>query len=179
MTNTPDPAGPNAGGPTKWKDLEMKDSNRKALIAILILIIIVGVVGAALLTLQITPDEQGIHDSTYPYTTTYQASLPDGERVRVGNLDILAMQTGDRVALRIGNHREEMKLGETRNIGAKVFSIRIFGAPVFETGYEIDATWTGVQKDKEIFRIVLRTNRQVPEWLINRIIPKSMEAVPA
>ncbi|WP_319579269.1 hypothetical protein [uncultured Methanospirillum sp.] len=180
MTNRPDPAGPNAGGPTKWRDLEMKDSNRRTLIAVLILIIVVvGAVGAALLTLQITPDQVGAGDSVYPYTTTYQASLPDGERVRVGSLDILAMQTGDKIALRIGDHREEMKLGETRQIGKRVFSIRVFGVPAFETGYQLDATWTGVQKDKEIFRIVLKTSRQVPEWLMSRIIPGSIEAVPA
>lgn len=72
-----------------------------------------------------------------------------------------------------------MKLGETRQIGKRVFSIRIFGVPVFETGYQLDATWTGVQKDKEIFRIVLKTSRQVPEWLMSRIIPGSIEVVPA
>jgi hypothetical protein len=180
MTNRPDPEGPSSGGPTKWRDLEMRKSNHRTLIRVLVLIIVIaGIVGAAVLTMQITPDQLATQDMPYPYTTTYQASLPDSERVHVGSLDILAMQTGDRIALKIGDHREEMEMNETRQIGPRVFSIRVFGSPVFDTGYQVNVTWTGVQKDRDTFKIVLRTSRQVPEWLMNRIIPGTIEAKPA
>lgn len=158
----------------------MRKSNHRTLIRVLVLIIVVaGIAGAAVLTMQIIPDQQATQDTPFPYTTTYQASLPDSERVHVGSLDILAMQTGDRIALKIGNHREEMEMNETRQISPRIFSLRIFGTPVFDTGYQVNVTWTGVQKDRDTFKIVLRTNRQVPEWLMNRIIPGTIEAKPA
>jgi len=158
----------------------MRNRNHRRLIVALILILVIGgVVAAALLTLEITSDQPVAGPVIYPYTATYQASLPDGERIRVGSLDILAMQTGDRIALRIGSHREEMHQGEIRDIGSHVFSIRVFGVPVFETGYQVSATWTGIQEDQDLFRVVLQTTRQVPEWLMNLIIHDPITVTPA
>lgn len=158
----------------------MRKNNHKTLIRVLVLIIVIAGAGAAaVLTMQITPDQLATQDTPYPYTTSYQVSLPDGERVYIGSLDILAMQTGDRIALKIGDHREEMEMNETRQISPRVFSIRIFGTPVYDTGYQVNVTWTGVHKDRDTFKIVLRTNRRVPEWLMNRVIPGTIEAKPA
>ncbi len=181
MKNGPDPAEPNTGGGrTKWRDLEMRDSNRRMLMVILLIIIAIGIIAAAaLVTLQITPDQPSGDNTAYPYTTTYRASLPDSEPIQVGSLYMLAMQTGDRMALKIGGHREELQLGETRQIGSRTFTIKVFGVPVYETGYQLTATWTGVEGDRALFKIVLRTSRQVPEWMMNRILPGSIEAVPA
>jgi hypothetical protein len=158
----------------------MRNRNHRRLIIALILILVIGgVVAAALLTLEITSDQPATGAAIYPYTATYQVSLPDGERIRIGSLDILAIQTGDRITLKIGSHREEMQQGEIREIGSHVFSIRVFGVPVFETGYQVSATWTGIQEDQDLFRIVLQTNRQVPEWLMNLVIHGPIKATPA
>lgn len=180
MISRPDPPGGTVGGgKIKRRDLEARGNNRRVLTAVAILIVVIGgITAAALLTLNITPDQPASEDVTYPYTTNFLASLPDGESVRVGSLDILALQTVDRMALRIGDHREEMQLGETRQIGGRVFSIRVLGITVFETGYQLRATWTGVEGNRAIFRIVLRTSRQVPDWLMGRVLPAAIEATP-
>ena len=90
------------------------------LMVILLIFIAIGIIAAAaLVTLDITPDQPAGDNTAYPYTTTYRASLPDSEPIQVGSLYMLAMQTGDRMALKIGGHREELQLGETRQIGSR------------------------------------------------------------
>lgn len=165
---------------TKQKNSRSWWKNHRVFITIAILIIIIGgATATVLLTLKITPDQPASEDTNYPYSTTYRASLPDGEQVWVGTLDLVALQTADRIVLRIGDHREEMEPGETRQIGAKIFSIRIAGVPVFETGYQLNATWMGMEGDRALFNIVFRTTRQVPDWLMSRILPAAIEATPA
>jgi hypothetical protein len=154
-------------------------NHRYLIIAAIVLaaIIIAGV--AAILTLTILPDQPGMKGVSLPYSTTFHVSLPEGEKVSIGNLDILTLRTGDRIALKIGESREEMVMGEEREISDRNATIMIFGQPFFETGYRLMATWTGMKNDRALFIITLKTSRQVPDWLISRVIPADIQASPA
>lgn len=144
----------------------------------IILLIIVGISVAAVLTLTVHPDQPATPELSYPYSTTFKASLPDGEPVQVGTLDILALTTGDRAAFKIGERREEMVKGETREIGARTATVQSLGIRIFETGYRLSVTWTGKEGEDALFRIVLQTSRQVPDWLLSRILPSSITIEP-
>lgn len=149
---------------------------------IIVVIIIIGLMIATLatiLTATIIPDQPGMKGTSLPYSTTFHASLPEGEEVTVGNLDILALKTGDRIALKIGDRREEMVTGEEREIADRNATILVFGQPVFETGYRLMVTWTGMQQDRAMFTVTLKTGRQVPDWLISRVLPSQIQASPA
>ena len=147
--------------------------------ALIILIVLIIFAIAAVLTVTIIPDQAGTRGAVCPYSTTFQVSLPEGEVVKIGNIDILALSTGDRIALKIGNNREEMKSGEEREIADRNATIILLGQPVFQTGYRLSAVWTGMEGSRAQFTVTLQTSKQVPDWLISRIIPKEIRASPA
>ena len=99
--------------------------------------------------------------------------------MKIGDLDILALQTGERIALKIGSKREEMIPGEPREIADRNATIAILGQPVFQTGYRLSVTWTGMSGTRALFNVTLHTSRQVPDWLISRVIPQEIQTSPA
>jgi len=158
---------------------ETISKHRYLIAAGILILVIIGLIGAVILTLTIIPDQPGTPGAVYPYSTSFQASLPEGQQVTIGDLDILALQTGSRMALKIGDKREEMIQGEEREIADRNATITILGQPVFQTGYRLSVTWTGMDGTHARFKITLETSRQVPDWLISTIIPKEIQASPA
>jgi hypothetical protein len=158
---------------------EIVSGHRYLIGAGIIIIGIIGIAYAAILTLTIIPDQPGTPGAVYPYSTTFLVSFPEGEGVKIGSLDILALQTGSRMALRIGDKREEMMIGEEREITNRNATIAILGRPVFQTGYRLKVTWTGMGGKRALFHITMETSRQVPDWMISRIIPEEIQASPA
>ena len=145
------------------------------------IIILIGacVLIAVIMTLTISTDQPGRSETGYPYTTTFLVSLPEGETVQVGDQEILVLSTGDSIALRIGDHREEMHQGEEREIADRTVTVQTLGQTVFETGYRFSATWVGMEGKTATFRVTLRSSRQIPDWLISRVIPQEIRATPA
>jgi hypothetical protein len=151
----------------------------RLLIAILIIIILViGLAFAAILTLTISPDNPGNPGAAYPYKTSFQVSLPEGQTVKIGDLPLTALSYGRQITLKIGDRREEMKSGEVREIADRTAVIKMFGKPVFETGYRLSATWTGIINNQAQFKVSLQTSRQVPDWLVRRMLPTDIQASP-
>ncbi len=160
----------------------MKPENpktKKKLLAFCIIIILIGGLGTGILaTLTILPDEPATPGAGYPYSITFQVSIPEGERLMIGDLDVIALKTGDEMALKIGDHREVMKQGETREVADRTVMIQTLGTRVFQTGYRLSATWMSMQGSDAIFRVTLQTSRQVPECIISRVLPQQIRIVP-
>ena len=129
---------------------------------------------AVIMTMTILPDQPGSPGIPLPYSTTFQVSLPEGEKVSIGNL-----QTGEGIILKIGDRREEMVRGEEREISDRNATILLFGQPVYTTGYRLVVTWKGMDQDRALFSITMKTSRQVPDWLISRVLPGEIQASPA
>ena len=160
--------------------LQKRIAGHRILTGVVILLIILMIIAAAvILTLQVRPDLPGMSGTPLPYSTTFLVSLPEGKEVRIGNLDILALQTGEEMALKIGEKREEMEQGEVRQIADRNATITVLGQKLFETGYRLNVTWTGMAERRALFRVTLQTGKQVPDWLIQRIIPGDIRALPA
>jgi len=134
---------------------------------------------AVIMTMTILPDQPGSPGIPLPYSTTFQVSLPEGEKVSIGNLEMTALQTGEGIILKIGDRREEMVRGEEREISDRNATILLFGQPVYTTGYRLVVTWKGMDQDRAIFSITMKTSRQVPDWLISRVLPGEIQASPA
>lgn len=145
-------------------------------------IVVIGIlvaVAAAIMTMTILPDQPGIPGTPLPYSTTFQVSLPEGEKVSIGSLEIVALQTEEGIVLKIGDRREEMAPGEEREISDRNATILFFGQPVYTTGYRLMVTWRGMDREHALFSITMKTSRQVPDWLISRILPGGIQASPA
>ncbi|PKL59103.1 MAG: hypothetical protein CVV33_09560 [Methanomicrobiales archaeon HGW-Methanomicrobiales-4] len=154
--------------------------HKRLLVSIgIFILVVVGILTSVIMTLTIIPDQPGISGTLYPYTTTFRVSLPEGETVKVGNLDILALRTGDTIALRIGDRREEMDLREMREVADRTVTVKTLGKTAFQTGYRLSVTWTGMEGRSAIFRVMLMSNRQIPDWLVSRVMPAEIQATPS
>jgi hypothetical protein len=55
----------------------------------------------------------------------------------------------------------------------------VAGIPVLETDFQITLTYKGSTGDNANFDMTVRTSNQIPEYVIGRLIPPSMNAQPA
>ena len=155
---------PKKGGRLKW-----------ALFAILIVIVILA---AAYLTIGVVFSEAP-PAASYPYTTTYQVFLPASQVVTIGNSEIIAIPTGDQVTLSINGHPSVMSVGETKTIQEENAMISALSVKVMDFDFKVDATYQGRSGDTPQFYLAFSTSKQVPSFLIERLLPSSVQARPA
>lgn len=147
----------------------------KILIGLVILVIIVGALAA--LTLSVAVLEQPTGDS-YPYSTTYRVSLPDGETVSVGNSRILVLTMGNEVDTSVDGSKERLAVGQERTISPRYARISALGIPIMDTDFKIVLKYIGPSGNNALFDMKIMTSRQVPEFVIRHIIPPGMGAQP-
>lgn len=117
-------------------------------------------------------------ESSFPYTTNYRVSLPDGETVTIGNSRILVLTMGNEVDTSVDGSKERLAIGQERTISAHYARISALGVPVIDTDFQIVLKYIGSSNNNALFDMKVMTSRQVPEILIRRIIPPSMNAQP-
>lgn len=145
----------------------------KILLGLIVIIIIVGVFAALTLTIAVLELPTG---SSFPYTTNYRVSLPDGETVTIGNSKILVLTMGNEVDTSVDGSKERLAIGQERTISAHYARISALGVPVIDTDFQIVLKYIGSSNNNALFDMKVMTSRQVPEILIRRIIPPSMNA---
>jgi hypothetical protein len=141
-------------------------------LGVLLLILVAGYLTIGLVITEAPPAP------SYPYTTTYQVFLPVSEKVTIGNADIIAIPVGDRVTLSINRETKEMGIGETKTIQERRATISALFLKVMEFDFRVDATYRGLSGDTTEFYLAFKTSRQVPSFLIERLLPASVRARP-
>ncbi len=116
--------------------------------------------------------------SSFPYTTTYRVSLPDGETVTIGNSKILALTMGNEVATSVDGTKESLAIGQERTVNARNARISALGMTIIDTDFQLVLKYIGPSGNNALFDMKIMTSRQVPEFLIRRIIPAGMGAQP-
>ena len=116
--------------------------------------------------------------SSFPYTTTYRVSLPDGETVTIGNSKILFLTMGNEVDTSVDGSKERLAIGQERTISARYARISAIGIPVIDTDFQIVLKYIGSSGNNALFDMKIMTSRQVPEILIRQLIPPGMGAQP-
>jgi len=147
----------------------------KILLGIIALIIIIGVLAALTLSVAVLDQTTG---SSFPYTTTYRVSLPDGETVTVGNSRILVLTMGNEVDTSVDGSKERLAVGQERTISPRYARISALGVPIIDTDFQIVLKYIGPSGSNALFDMKIMTSRQVPEILIRQIIPPRMGAQP-
>jgi len=166
------------GGAGKVPAGKGKEKRRKKghLYAIAILCIVLIVIAAALVTLTVQADLPPEPGTTYPYTTTYAVLIPEGKPVSIAGMEIIVLASGDEMLMRIGDRTEKFVVGETKTISERHAVFRTLGIGIFSTNYRIGATYRGKSGGLADFYIVIATSRQVPSFLIERVLPPSIQA---
>jgi hypothetical protein len=147
----------------------------KILLGIIALIIIIGVLAALTLSVAVLDQTTG---SSFPYTTTYRVSLPDGETVTVGNSRILVLTMGNEVDTSVDGSKERLAVGQERTISPRYARISALGVPIIDTDFQIVLKYIGPSGSNALFDMKIMTSRQVPEIFIRQIIPPRMGAQP-
>lgn len=81
--------------------------------------------------------------------------------------------------MKIGDRNEKFVAGQTRNISERRAEFVVLGIPVFSTNYLIEATYRGRSGPDADFSLMVRTSRQVPSSLIERVLPAEINTRPA
>jgi hypothetical protein len=78
----------------------------------------------------------------------------------------------------VDGNKERLAIGQERTISARYARISALGIPIIDTDFQIVLTYIGPSGSNALFDMKVMTSRQVPEILIRRIIPPSMNAQP-
>lgn len=147
----------------------------KILLWLLAIVVVIAILAVLTISVAVLNTPTG---TSYPYTTTYRVSLPDGEAVTVGNSRILVLTMGNEVDTSVDGSKERLAIGQERTISARYARISALGIPFIDTDFQIVLKYIGPSGTNALFDMKIMTSRQVPEILIRRIIPPSMGAQP-
>jgi hypothetical protein len=147
----------------------------RILLWLIAIVAIVSVIAVLTLTVAVLDTPTG---TSFPYTTTYRVSIPDSEPVSIGSSKILVLTMGNEVDTSVDGSKERLAIGQERTISARYARISALGQPVIDTDFQIVLKYIGSSGNNALFDMRVMTSRQIPEILIRRIIPPSMNAQP-
>ena len=147
----------------------------KIIIGLIGIVIVVGLIAALTLTVAVLDSPTG---TTFPYSTTYRVSLPDGEPVSIGTTKILVMTMPDGVDVSVDGNKEKLVAGQERVINPRYARVMALGVPLMDTDFQITLKYLGPSGKNALFDMTIRTSKQIPEMVISKIIPPSMGAQP-
>lgn len=147
----------------------------KVLLGILGLIAVISVIAVVTLTIAVIESQTG---TSFPYSTSYRVSLPDGELVTIGNSKIIVMVMGDSVDTSVDGNKEKLTVGQERVISPHFARISALGIPLIDTDFQITLKYLGASGNNALFDMTVKTSKQVPELILRRLIPANMNAQP-
>jgi len=148
----------------------------KIIIGLICLIIVVGLLAAFTLTVAVLDSPAG---TSFPYSTTYRVSLPDGQPVTVGTTKILVMTYENEAIMEVDGVKEKLVVGQTREISPRYARVHALGIPLLDTDFKITLKYLGTTGKNAQFDMNIQTSKQIPEIIINKLIPPGMGATPA
>jgi hypothetical protein len=147
----------------------------RILLWLIAIVVVVSVIAVVTLTVAVLEQPTG---TSFPYTTMYRVSLPDSQQVTIGNSNIMVMTMDNEVDTSVDGNKERLAIGQERTISARYARISALGVPIIDTDFQIVLKYIGPSGNNALFDMKVMTSRQVPEILIRRIIPSSMNAQP-
>jgi len=121
------------------------------LIAIVVVLAVI-----AFLTISVTVLNQPT-GSSFPFTTSYRVSLPDGEAVTIGNSRILVLTMGNEVDTSVDGSKERLAIGQERTISARNARISALGVTFIDTDFQIVLKYIGPSGTNALFDMKIMT----------------------
>jgi hypothetical protein len=148
----------------------------KALVGIVVLVLVIATLAVFTLTVAVMGSQAG---TQFPYTTNYRVTLPDGEPVTIGNSHILVASYNNELFCDVDGTKEKLVVGQERVIAPRHAQVTVLGVPVIDTDFQITLTYLGSTGANANFDMSVKTSSQIPEFVVRRLIPASMNAQPA
>jgi hypothetical protein len=162
---------------TTTKTPVKEQKNRRVRIFLTLTVIIAALVLAAYFSISVHQSSP-LANASYPWTATYDVLFPDGQREYIGSTEITALSYQDEVIIDVDGDREKLVVGEQRLISERRAIITMLGIPLVETNYQMYVTFIGTKGSDDEFYLTIRTSQQVPQFLIDRILPSEIRARP-
>ena len=146
-----------------------------------ILLVIIGIIIVALIVafLTINVSTTAVSEAaSFPYTTTYGVSFPEGETIAIGNTHILVLSYENEMVADIDGDREKLVVGEDRILSPRHARVTILSVPVIETDFQITMKYKGVRENRAYFDLMVKTEKQFPDFLLRRLLPNEIDARP-
>lgn len=147
----------------------------KVLVGIIAVVAVVSILAVVTLTVAVIDSQTG---TSFPYSTSYRVSLPDGQPVTIGTTTMLALTMPDGVDVSVDGTKEKLVVGQERVINPYYARISALGVPVMDTDFQITLKYLGPSGSNALFDMTVKTSKQVPEMVISKLIPPSMGAQP-
>jgi hypothetical protein len=148
-----------------------------AKISIAVIVILVAVIAVAFLTLTVTTTGAG-GGSGYPFTVLYVVSFPEGRQMSIGNTHIVVLSYGNEMVADVDGEREKLVVGEDRAFTPRHARITALGIPLLDSDFQILMKYKGVLDSRAYFDLTVRTEKQVPEYLVKQLLPPAVDARP-
>lgn len=152
--------------------------NRRLTLALAAIGVVLVVAIVAVLTFSVTIGPS-TNATSYPYTVTYDVIFPNAVPVQIGNIAIVAIPYPDRVSLSVDKVPYDIPLGEKRQITAKHANVTLIGLPLLSFDFTLEAEYKGMIGNDANFGLAVRTSDQIPKFMIDRLLPREVQARPA
>ena len=161
---------------TQQKEKGSQGRGIRYLIYLIILAVIVAIVAWFSLTVTVTNVTPG---NALPFTTNYGVSFPEGKTITVGNTHINVLTYQNELISDIDGDRQKLVVGEDRKISERRAVITTLGAlTLLDTTFKIDLKYKGERDNRAYFDMAVHTSRQVPDILLNQLLPAEIDARP-
>jgi hypothetical protein len=169
---------PPPSAPPEPKAARQRNRRLTLVLAAIAVLLLVAIVAVLSFSVSIGPSAGS---ATYPYTVTYDVVFPTAEPVQIGNITIVAIPSPDgrRVTLSVDKVPYDIGLNETREISAKHATVSLLGIGLLSFDFTLGAQYLGLQGRDAHFNLLVHTSEQIPKFLIDRLLPATVQARPA
>ncbi len=151
-------------------------SGMMVILGIIGLIIVILAVAFLTLSVSVTSVSAG---TSLPFTTSYGVSFPEGQTITIGNTHINVLSYQNELISDIDGDRQKLVVGEDRIISERRAVITTLGAiTLMDTNFNINLKYKGERDNRAYFDMAVHTSKQVPDILLNRLLPPEIDARP-
>ncbi len=148
----------------------------KIVLALIVIVVIVALAAYLTLSVSVTTVTPG---NTLPYATSYSVTFPEGQTITIGNSQIAVLSYQGDLITDIDGNREKLAYGQDRVIGERRAVVTTLGPiTLVDTIFLIDLVYKGDRDNQAYFDLTVHTSKQIPDILLQRLLPRAINAQP-
>jgi hypothetical protein len=148
----------------------------KIVLSLIVILIILAIAALLTLSVNVTTVSPG---NPMPFTTNYGVSFPEGQTITIGNTHIIVLSYQNELNSDIDGDRQKLVVGESRVISERRAVITTLGLiTVMDTYFQINLKYNGDRDNRAYFDMAVHTSKQVPSYLLDRLLPPELDARP-
>ncbi|HJK67033.1 MAG TPA: hypothetical protein O0X71_03660 [Methanocorpusculum sp.] len=160
------------------KEAKSKSRKRKIIGGVILLIVVVLIVLVASSGISVQPGTA----TNYPYITTYDVWFPIAEQVDISGHKLIALSDGNEMMFSADGSVTKLVRNEPITIGEQSVTLTtLFGSvPVMTVNYKVILEYQGnTEANQAYFKMLIQSDKSIPEVFVNLLLPNNVIARPA